>query len=76
MDCHFEEPRKLKPNETVLRAGSLELDLIDRTSKRSDRPVDLGPRKFQLFKYMKQRSDLLQTRATLFERRMALQIRS
>ena len=67
MDCHFEEPRKLKPNETLLRAGSLELDLIDRTAKRSDRPIDLRPRKFHLFKYMKQRSDLLQTRAALFD---------
>ena len=67
MDCHFEEPRKLKPNETVLRAGSLELDLIDRTAKRSDRPIDLRPRKFHLFKYMMQRSDLLQTRAALFD---------
>jgi hypothetical protein len=67
MDCHFEDPRKLKPNETVLRAGSLEPVLIDRTAKRSDRPIDLRPRKFHLFKYMMQRSDLLQTRAALFD---------
>jgi DNA-binding response OmpR family regulator len=56
-----------QPNETVLRAGSLELDLIDRTAKRGDRPIDRRPREFQLLKYMMQRSDQLQTRATLFE---------
>jgi DNA-binding response OmpR family regulator len=56
-----------QPTETVLRAGSLELDLIDRTAKRGDRPIDLRPREFQLLKYMMQRSEQLQTRATLFE---------
>ena len=39
-------------NETVLRVGSLELDLIDRTAKRGDRPIDLRPREFHLLKYM------------------------
>ena len=53
--------------ETVLRVGSLELDLIDRTAKRGDRPIDLRPREFQLLKYMMQRSDELLTRATLFK---------
>jgi DNA-binding response OmpR family regulator len=56
-----------QPNETALRAGSPELDLIDRTAKRGDRPIDLRPREFQLPKYMMQRSDQLQTRATLFD---------
>jgi hypothetical protein len=36
--------------ETVLRVGPLELDLIDRTSKRDDRHIDLRPREFQLLK--------------------------
>src|SRR5260221_4464504 len=57
----------VEPRETVLRAGSLELDLIDRTAKRGDRPIDLRPREFQLLKYMMQRSDELLTRATLFK---------
>jgi DNA-binding winged helix-turn-helix (wHTH) protein len=56
-----------QPNETVLRVGSLELDLIDRTAKRGDRPIDLRPREFHLLKYMMQRSDQLLTRATLFK---------
>lgn len=56
-----------QPNETVLRVGPLELDLIDRTAKRGDRPIDLQPREFHLLKYMMQRIDQLLTRATLFK---------
>jgi DNA-binding winged helix-turn-helix (wHTH) protein len=54
-------------NETVLRVGPLELDLLDRTAKRGDRQIDLRPREFQLLKYMMQRSDKLLTRATLLK---------
>jgi DNA-binding response OmpR family regulator len=54
-------------NETVLRIGSLELDLVDRTAKRGGRKIELRPREFQLLKYMMQRSDELLTRATLFK---------
>src|SRR5258705_8496098 len=52
---------------TVLRVGSLELDLIDRTGKRGTRPIDLRPREFKLLKYMMQRSDQLLTRANLIK---------
>jgi DNA-binding winged helix-turn-helix (wHTH) protein len=55
------------PNETVLRVGPLELDLLDRTAKRGDRQIDLRPREFKLLKYMMQRSDKLLTRATLLK---------
>jgi DNA-binding winged helix-turn-helix (wHTH) protein len=51
--------------DTVLRVGSLELDLLDRTAKRGDRRIDLRPREFQLLKYLMQRCDTLLTRATL-----------
>src|SRR5246127_3255381 len=54
-------------NDTVLRVGPLELDLLDRTAKRDDRRIDLRPREFQLLKYMMQRSDKLLTRATLLK---------
>ena len=57
----------VEPRETVLRVGSLELDLIDRTAKRGNRQIDLLPRKFQLLKYMMQRSDQLLTRAILLK---------
>ncbi|MCA6109369.1 winged helix-turn-helix domain-containing protein [Bradyrhizobium cenepequi] len=53
--------------DRVLRVGSLELDLIDRTVKRGDRGIDLRPREFRLLKYMMQRSGRLLTRATLLK---------
>jgi DNA-binding response OmpR family regulator len=55
------------PNETVLRVGPLELDLLDRTAKRGDRQIDLRPREFRLLKYMMQRKDKLLTRAYLLK---------
>jgi DNA-binding winged helix-turn-helix (wHTH) protein len=55
------------PNETVLRVGPLELDLLDRSAKRGDRKIDLRPREFLLLKYMMQRNDQLLTRATLLK---------
>jgi DNA-binding response OmpR family regulator len=55
------------PNETVLRVGPLELDLLDRTAKRGDRRIDLRPREFRLLKYMMQRNEELLTRATLLK---------
>ena len=57
----------VEPRETVLRVGSLELDLIDRTAKRGNRQIDLRPREFQLLKYMMQRSDQVLTLANLFK---------
>jgi DNA-binding response OmpR family regulator len=54
------------PNETVLRVGSLELDLIERSAKRCDRQISLRPREFRLLKYMMQRNGKLLTRASLF----------
>jgi DNA-binding response OmpR family regulator len=53
-------------NETVLRVGPLELDLIERSAKRCDRQINLRPREFQLLKYMMQRNGKLLTRAILF----------
>jgi lipoyl-dependent peroxiredoxin len=54
-------------NETVLRVGPLELDLIDRAAKRGERHIDLLPREFHLLKYMMQRSDKVLSRATLLK---------
>jgi DNA-binding response OmpR family regulator len=51
----------------MLRVGSLELDLINRSAKRGDRPVDLLPSEFRLLKYMMQRDGQLLTRAKLFQ---------
>jgi DNA-binding winged helix-turn-helix (wHTH) protein len=58
---------RVRPNATVLRVGSLELDLVGRTAMRGNRPIDLRPREFQLLKYMMRRSDKLLTRETLLK---------
>jgi two-component system OmpR family response regulator len=59
--------RPAESRETLLRAGSLELDLIKRTARRGDRAIELLPREFRLLEYMMQRSDQLLTRAMLLE---------
>jgi DNA-binding response OmpR family regulator len=64
-DSSIESPDE--PRETMLRVGSLELDLINRTAKRGDRPIDLLPSEFRLLKYMMQRDGQLLTRARLFQ---------
>jgi DNA-binding winged helix-turn-helix (wHTH) protein len=58
---------RVRPDATVLRVGSLELDLLRRTAKRGNRPIDLRPREFQLLGYMMRRSDELLTRETLLK---------
>jgi len=52
---------------TRLRAGPLEMDLVDRTVRRSDRPVDLLPREFKLLEYFMRRPNQIVTRAMLLE---------
>src|SRR5260370_7921246 len=56
-----------EPRETMLRVGSLELDLINRTAKRGDRPIDLLPSEFRLLKYMMQQSAKFLPTAKLFQ---------
>ncbi len=52
VDLSIESPVRspAEPRETMLRVGSLELDLINRTAKRGDRPIDLLPSEFRLLK--------------------------
>ena len=52
---------------TTLRIGSLELDLVERTVRRSGRPIDLLPREFKLLEYFARRPDQVVTRAMLLE---------
>jgi len=59
--------RPAESRDTVLRVGSLELDLLSRTAKRGERDIDLLPREFRLLEYMMRRKDQLLTRAMLFE---------
>jgi DNA-binding response OmpR family regulator len=60
-------PLQAPVNETVLRVGPLELDLIDRRAKRGERQIALRPREFHLLKFMMQRNGKLLTRATFFK---------
>jgi hypothetical protein len=55
----------IKARESLLRAGSLEIDLIKRSAKRGERSIELLPREFRLLEYMMRRSNQLLTRATL-----------
>ncbi|KQT19185.1 MULTISPECIES: response regulator transcription factor [Bradyrhizobium] len=59
--------RPMDSRETILLAGPLELDLIERTARRGEREIDLLPREFRLLEYMMRRSDQLLTRAMLLE---------
>jgi two-component system OmpR family response regulator len=59
--------RPAETGETKLRVGPLELDLIERTAKRSDRTIHLLPREFRLLEYMMQRKEQMLTRAMLLE---------
>jgi two-component system, OmpR family, response regulator len=52
---------------TRLRAGSLELDLVERSARRNGRPIDLLPREFKLLEYFVRRPNQVVTRAMLLE---------
>jgi Transcriptional regulatory protein, C terminal len=50
---------------TNLKAGPLQLDLIERTVQRDARPIDLLPQEFRLLKYMMQHNSRVLSRKTL-----------
>lgn len=52
---------------TRLRVGPLEMDLVERTVRRGDRPVELLPREFKLLEYFMRRPEQIVTRAMLLE---------
>ncbi len=53
--------------ETHLRVGDLELDLLARTVRRSDKPVDLQPREFKILEYLMRNTGRVVTRVMLLE---------
>ena len=59
--------RPAAPRETILRVGTLELDLLGRVARRGHRVLDLLPREFQLLDYMMRREGQVLTRAMLLE---------
>lgn len=52
---------------TKLRAGDLEMDLIEQTVKRGEALIDLLPREFKLLEYFMRRPNQIVTRAMLLE---------
>jgi two-component system, OmpR family, response regulator len=59
--------RPTESRDAILQVGPLVLDLMERTGKRGDRPIDLLPREFRLLEYMMRRKDQVLTRAMLLE---------
>jgi DNA-binding winged helix-turn-helix (wHTH) protein len=53
---------------TVLRVGSLSLDLLERLAFRNARTIDLLPHEFKLLAYMMQRPDRVMSREELLRR--------
>ena len=56
------------PRQTVVRAGPVVMDLLERTVYRGARVVELLPREFKLLEYFIQRPGQIVTRAMLLER--------
>jgi two-component system OmpR family response regulator len=50
---------------TRLRAGPLEIDLIEHTARRNGRPIDLVPREYKILEYFMRRPDQAITREVL-----------
>jgi len=59
--------RPVEAPETVLRLGSLELDLMAGLGRRGGRDLDLLPRELKLLAYLMRRPGQVVTRAMLFE---------
>jgi two-component system OmpR family response regulator len=59
--------RSVGERPTLLRVGSLEMNLIERRVKRGDREISLLPREFKLLEYLMRRPNQVVTRAMLLE---------
>jgi two-component system OmpR family response regulator len=53
---------------TRLRAGDLEMDLLQRTLTRAGRPIELLPQEFRLLEYLMRNANRIVTRAMLLEK--------
>ncbi len=65
VEALLRRPRETR--ETVLRAGGLTMDLVDRTVHRAGHNIELLPREFKLLEYLMRRPNQVVTRAMLFE---------
>jgi two-component system, OmpR family, response regulator len=53
--------------DTVLRVGNLEIDLLARSAKRADKMIELQPREFRLLEYLMRHHNQVVTRTMLLE---------
>lgn len=53
---------------TILRAGDLEMDLVNHSVKRTGEPIDLPPREFELLEVLLRMEGRIATRKMLLER--------
>ena len=53
--------------ETALRVADLELDLLSRTVRRGERPIELQPREFTILEYLMRHAGRVVTRVMLLE---------
>jgi DNA-binding response OmpR family regulator len=53
--------------ETRLKVGNLEVDLLSRTVRRGERTIDLVPREYALLEHLVRNADQVVTRTMLFE---------
>ena len=67
LEAVLRRPAETRPEETRLACGDLELDLIARTARRGDRPIELLPREFQMLEYLMRRQGRVVTRTMLLE---------
>lgn len=56
-----------QPQQTKLKAGDLEMDLLGRTVKRDGTPILLQPREFKLLEYLMRNAGQVVTRTMLLE---------
>ena len=53
--------------DSRLRIGNLDIDLLRRSVRRGERPIDLVPREYQLLEYLARHAGQIVTRTMLFE---------
>jgi DNA-binding response OmpR family regulator len=59
--------QQIEARETILRVGTLELDLVEHTARRMKRLIELLPREYVLLKYLMEHSGEVVTRNALLK---------
>lgn len=60
-------PRKARGRDTVLRAGDVDIDLLNRVVTRAGKRIDLQPREYKLLEYLVRHAGQVVTRMQLLE---------